>query len=89
MMATSLLRRTLRPGGLDAQSMALASTPGTVPLYSGVAIRTAFDVVIASLKWLDFLWIATSLNILVKEWQLADVEDLYRDPIGCDLLCRT
>ncbi len=41
--ATGLLRSTLRPDGRYAQSIALASTPGTVPLYSGVAIRTAFD----------------------------------------------
>src|SRR5260370_36213913 len=48
--ATGLLRSTLRPGGREAQSMALASTPGTTPLYSGVAIRTAFEVAMASLN---------------------------------------
>src|SRR5258708_37087779 len=48
--ATGLLRRTLRPDGRDAQSIALASTPGTAPLYSGVAIKTAFEAAMASLK---------------------------------------
>ena len=88
-MATSLLRKTLRPGGLDAQSIALASAPGTMPLYSGVAIRTALDVLMASLKRLDFLWVATCLNVLIEEWQLADVEELHLDPIGCNFLRRT
>src|SRR5205807_2195604 len=43
-IATGLLRKTLRPVGRDTQSIALASTPGKAPLYSGVAIRTAFEV---------------------------------------------
>ena len=30
--------------------MALASTPGTTPLYSGVAISTAFEVAMTSLN---------------------------------------
>jgi len=50
MTATDLLRRTLRPVGREAQSMALVSTPGTTPFYSGVAINTALARLMASLK---------------------------------------
>jgi hypothetical protein len=49
--ATGLLRRILGPDGREAQSIALASTPGTAPLYSGVAIRMALALRIACLKW--------------------------------------
>src|SRR5215467_4509603 len=78
--ATGLLRSTLRPVGREAQSMALASTPGTAPLYSGVAIRTAFDPA-------DWLRVPGGLDVLVEERQLADIEELHLDPLGRNLLC--
>jgi hypothetical protein len=48
MTATGLFRRELSRNGRDAQSRAFLSCPGTEPLYSGVAIRTAPAAVMAS-----------------------------------------
>jgi hypothetical protein len=48
MTATGLRRRQLSGKGRDAQSRAFLSAPGIEPLYSGVAIRTAWARAISS-----------------------------------------
>ena len=77
------MRKTLRPVGREAQSIALASTPGTVILGGGNqdGVGTAYGL----LEMANNLGIGRGLEILIEEGQGADVEELNLDPVWCEL----
>jgi hypothetical protein len=76
MTATGLLRRTLVAIGLEIQSRAFFSAPGTDALYSGVANRSASvgpgDLMAHHAQRGNVIAAGTGVIVLIKRWHRLD-----------------